>query len=527
MPVLPFPYFITTEKNKIVSASEELQKNLTKKITNVHINDAFSKWQEIRDGNLIQAQLEDESYYFMPIKMENDFTVFISSPFVQSLLEEVEELQKVNRNLDAIIESSYDGIYITDKNGVTLKTNAAIERITGIPKEYYINRNVDDLLKRGILESSVTHKVVEKKRSISLLQMNFHGRETLLTGNPVFDEKGEVESVVTNIRDLSDLKELQQAVSKATELNESYRKEIKRLKEGTVASHDHTIVKSEGMKLIYETADRIVNVDATVLILGETGVGKDILANYIYKNSERRKTGKFVKVNCGAIPADLLESELFGYAGGAFTGASKNGKPGMFEIADKGVLFLDEIAEMPLGLQVKLLRAIQEREIQRVGGTSSTKIDVRLIAATNRHLKEMVDEGKFREDLYYRLNVVPIFIPPLRERKDEILPLSYMYLDKMNEKYGTNKKLDERLKSFIYHHEWVGNVRELFNLLERITLLNDEHVLGIEHLPGEYQIESLNIEPKIAEHMTLKEAVELAEKQVLEMAAKNMKQRMR
>lgn len=519
-PVLPFSYFIASETERIVVVNDELQKNLPTMLTDTYITNIFKEWKEIRGGNLIQASSETKVFHFMPIQMENAYTLYVSNPFIEEILEEVVELRKLNRNLDAIIENSYDGIYITDKDGVTLKTNSAIERITGIPKEYYLNRNVKDLMARGILKNSVTHKVVEKKRSISLLQLNFHGRETLLTGNPVFDEHGEVESIVTNIRDLSDLKELQQAVSEANALNQSYRKEIERLKKGTArVATKQTIVKSEGMKLIYETADRIVNVDATVLILGETGVGKDVLANYIYNHSVRRKTGKFVKVNCGAIPPNLLESELFGYAGGAFTGAKKQGKPGMFEVADKGVLFLDEIGELPLELQVKLLRVIQEQEIQRVGGTTSTKIDVRLIAATNRDLKEMVDAGKFREDLYYRLNVVPISIPPLRERREEILPLSYMHLDEMNEKYGTTKKLSDEVKAFIYHHEWTGNVRELFNLLERITLLNEEDILGVEHLPKEYQMKNSSFESNIPQQMTLKEAVEKAEKQVLELAA--------
>jgi PAS domain S-box-containing protein len=520
--MLPFPYFITNERDKILSVNQVLQESIVLDVINCNINDIFTDWEEVRNGKLIKAKLDGENQLFFPIKMENDHTLFVGNIFneVNLILEEVEELHKVNRHLDAIIENSYDGIYITDKDGITMKTNSAIERITGIPKEYYINKNVNDLVTRGILKSSVTREVLEKKKSVSLLQLNFHGHEMLLTGNPVFDKSGEVEIVVTNIRDLSDLTELQKAVLKANKLNESYIKEIERLKEVSVALDDDTIVKSKGMQLIYETANRIVNVDATVLILGETGVGKDVLAKYIYTNSERSKTGNFIKVNCGAIPPDLLESELFGYAGGAFTGANKQGKPGMFELADKGVLFLDEIGEMPLNLQVKLLRVIQEQEIQRVGGTTSTKIDVRILAATNRNLKEMVDERKFREDLFYRLNVVPISIPPLRERKGEILPLSYMYLEKMNAKYRTKKKLSEELKTFIYRNEWIGNVRELFNFLERMVLLYDENMLGIEHLPMEYQIESVNFTPEFTKQMSLKEAVELAEKQILEIAAK-------
>jgi transcriptional regulator with PAS, ATPase and Fis domain len=271
------------------------------------------------------------------------------------------------------------------------------------------------------------------------------------------------------------------------------------------------------MKLIYDTARRIADVSATVLILGETGVGKDVLAKFIYEKSERIRSGKFIKVNCGAIPPDLLESELFGYASGAFTGANKQGKAGLFELADKGVLFLDEVGEMPLNLQVKLLKVIQEKEIQRVGGTVAKKVDVRIIAATNRNLKEMVQEGTFREDLFYRLNVVPIFIPALRERRKEIPSLIRLFLEEINQKYGTNKVLDKELNSFFYKYSFPGNIRELSNVLEQLVLLNSEDTLGLQHLPEEYQNSDLPQNKK--ETQSLKNVVESAEKNYLRQAA--------
>ncbi|WP_257141103.1 sigma-54-dependent Fis family transcriptional regulator [Bacillus sp. AFS015802] len=435
---------------------------------------------------------------------------------LEQVTQELKELRTLNRELEAIIESSYDVIYITDKNGVTLKTNSAIERITGIPKQYYIGKSVDALMKRGILKSSVTQKVIEQKRSVSTIQYNYSGKETLITGNPVINDDGEIEKVVTNIRDLSELNELQTALKKANELNDSYKKEIERLK-GVTKRDGDVVIASHQMKLIYEMAERIADVDATVLILGETGVGKDVLAKFIYSQSIRAKQGEFIKLNCGAIPPDLLESELFGYEGGAFTGANAKGKQGMLELADNGILFLDEVGELSLALQVKLLRTLQEKEIRRVGATKSKKVNVRIIAATNRNLKEMVQNGEFREDLYYRLNVIPIAIPPLKGRRDDILPLIQLFLQQTNHKYGKDKTIDVKLNDFFYRYNWPGNVRELSNLIERMVLTTQGQELTVRDLPIEYK-ESNNSSLVFTELMTLKEAVEIAEEKVLSLA---------
>lgn len=519
---VPFLCFETLLNGKILRINRLLEESLKKNIRHLHIEDAFQEWTDESDGQLIKAKIENKNCFFFKENLEEERILFIGifSNELENLTNELRELKKINRHLDAVIENSYDGIYITDKNGLTLRTNSAIERITNIPKEYYMNKKTDDLMKRGILENSVTKQVIEKKSTVSMVQLNYFGRETLLTGNPVLNEAGEVEAVVTNIRDLSELNNLQVALRKANKLNKIYQQEIERLKGNIRDSDEKTIIKSEQMKLIYETVERILNTNATVLILGETGVGKDVLAKFVYERSERSHKGNFIKVNCGAIPADLLESELFGYEGGAFTGAKKQGKQGLFEMANHGVLFLDEIGDMPFNLQVKLLRVIQEREIQRVGGIESIKVDVRIIAATNRNLKKMVEDGQFREDLYYRLNVVPIWIPPLRERREDILPLANLLLGKFNTQYGTMKQLNQELKSFLYYHSWAGNVRELSNVLERMTLLNKEDLLGIEHLPVEYQ-NNVNQEwTGLDNIITLREATEIAEEKLLLLASK-------
>jgi PAS domain S-box-containing protein len=520
---LPFSLFVASREGVIRYSNEVLLQYLpnAESIYNHHIKDVFSSWEELRGGKIIYASCQGKNCIFIKDQFADseDFAyIGTFSSELTSLVQELEEARRVNRELDAIIENSYDGIYITDKDGVTVKTNSAIERLTGIPKEYYKGKKVDDLMKRGILKNSVTHRVLEKKRAVSLVQENYLGRETLLTGNPVFNDKGEIESIVTNIRDLSELNELQVALSKANQLNDSYKKEIERLKGKSVRPHG-VIIRSDSMKRIYDSALRVANVDATVLILGETGTGKDVLARFIYENSERSRTGDFIKINCGAIPPDLLESELFGYVSGAFTGANAKGKPGMFELANEGVLFLDEIGELPLHLQVKLLRVIQEREVQRLGGTKPLKLNVRIIAATNRNLKEMVSMGEFREDLFYRLNVVPIAIPRLAERKDDILPLVTYYFTVMNTKYNKKKSATSNLNDFFYQYSWPGNVRELANLIERLVLVTEAEELKVEHLPAEYR-ESKEVALEVNELMSLKEAGEFAERKILQLALK-------
>ncbi|WP_260286123.1 sigma-54 interaction domain-containing protein [Peribacillus aracenensis] len=513
-----FPALVVDSANRIKDWGTYFNQSLRQNGNNT-LTEQFDEWQFLDNKRLAAARLHDKRYLFLLMKqMGTDNNLYIGSEteFLDELLIDAHKTDKLNRALDAIIENSYDGIYITDQDGVTLYTNSAIERITGIPKEYYIGKSVDQLIKRGILNASVTHKVVKLRRTVSVVQDNFAGKETLITGSPVFNAEGEIEQVVTNIRDLSDLNELMHELTKVNELNNQYKQEIEKLRK--ITSKDGVVFVSDKMKMIYEIAERISDIDATVLILGETGVGKDVLARNIYNRSIRSKKGDFIKINCGAIPADLLESELFGYEGGAFTGANQKGKPGMFELAESGILFLDEVGELPLQLQVKLLRALQEREIQRIGGTKPKKIDVRIIAATNRNLSEMVKSGDFREDLFYRLNVIPITIPPLRERREDILALIDLFLTKANEQYKFSKEIDSRLKEYFYQHDWPGNVRELINIVERLVVLTDNQILSINDLPEEYQPENRN-QPDLNATLTLKEAVERAEKEILTKAA--------
>lgn len=518
---------IIDQNDRVVNYSKLAKQTIGEQLDKgANINKLFEKWNEDVVTGLISTKLNDRTYQLLKNKLDKNYysLINIEETVVNRLIEDNERQRSLNRDLSAAIENSYDAIYITDNQGITLQTNSAIERITGIPKEYYIGKSVDKLMNRGILQASVTHLVRKNHRTASLVQENYQGKPVLLTGTPLFDDEGEVEKVITNIRDLSDLKELELELTKTRKKNEEYRKKLSLLQENNYLVQG-AIVKSDEMKEIYETAERIANIDATVLISGETGVGKDVLANYIYEKSTRSTEGEFIKVNCGAIPGELLESELFGYEAGAFTGANPKGKMGLFEAAHNGVLFLDEIGELPLSLQVKLLRVLQEGEIQKVGGVNLKKINIRIIAASNRDLREMIANGDFREDLFYRLNVIPLEIPPLRKRRTDILPLINFFLKETNEKYQMNKTFSNRLKSHFYSYSWPGNVRELANLVERLIVTTQteeicEIDLPLEHLKGS---DVLTIGEDSDSIPALKEVVENAEKKVLLLAAEKCK----
>lgn len=244
----------------------------------------------------------------------------------------------------------------------------------------------------------------------------------------------------------------------------------------------HMIVEDKGMVQVLKMATKVAKVDTTVLILGETGVGKEGIAKYIHYSSDRHNN-PFITVNCGAIPENLIESELFGYEGGAFTGANKCGKVGLFQLAHGGTIFLDEVGELPLEVQVKLLRVLQEHQIEKVGSAKSIDVDVRVLAATNRNLKELIDKRQFREDLYYRLSVFPIEIPPLRERKSDIIPLINYFTEDINKKYNFNCSFSQEALDYLYSYEWKGNIRELRNVVERNIVMKDSGLIEKDDLP--------------------------------------------
>lgn len=393
------------------------------------------------------------------------------------------DLRDAQNKLTAIIESSYDGFYITDGNAKTIMINRSYEVITGLKREEVIGKYMQDLESEGVISCSASLIVLKKKEPITIDQKFKTGRSAIVTSTPLFDKNNKIAMIVTNVRDVSELYDLKEQLAKNNELSRRYRAEIELIRQ-QLGGCKELIVKDRKMLELIGLAKKVAQLDITVLLLGETGVGKEVIANYIFHNS-RRCNGNFIHVNCATITPSLVESELFGYEPGAFTGASPKGKIGLFEIADKGTIFLDEIGELPINMQAKLLRVLQEGEIMRIGSDRPIKIDVRVIAATNRDLKEMVREKEFRKDLYYRLNTFPILIPPLRERKDDIPVLAEYMLETLNQKYNMQKNFSQNVRKLLFSYKWPGNVRELKNVVERAFIVSCDSSIFPKDLPAD------------------------------------------
>jgi len=435
---------------------------------------------------------------------------------LEELSRELKYVKELNEELDAIIESSYDGLYITDGNGMTLRLNQAFEMITGVNGREFLGRYVDDIAQEGIVSESVSSLALARKETVTIIQETRSGKTTLATGSPVFDKNGNIFRVVCNVRDITELNMLKQKLEKVQGLSQHYENQLKTLR--IYSGTDKIISKSSEMRKLLETVVRLAEVDSTILINGESGTGKELIAETIHNHSARAKK-PFIKVNCGAIPENLMESELFGYEYGAFTGAKKEGKAGYFELAHEGTLFLDEIGDLPFNLQVKLLRVLQSKEINRVGGRQALKVDTRILAATNRNLLEMVQKKQFREDLYYRLHVIPVIIPPLRDRKEDIPSLIVHFIALFNRKYKLNKRISPDVVDILMAYDWPGNVRELENLIERLVVISSSDIISRDELPvhlGSAAVD--NPQVSVSAIIPLKEAVESVERQLLERA---------
>ncbi|OMP66373.1 sigma-54 interaction domain-containing protein [Domibacillus epiphyticus] len=410
----------------------------------------------------------------------------------------------------AVIDASYDPIFVADHTGIGLIMNEAYTRVTGVKEDQLIGRHLRDVIKEGVISDSITLNVLRKKKQMTIMQ-NVNGKELLVTGSPIFDHQGAIKYVVTNLRDISDLQTLKEELKKTKELAETYLKELEQYQEKKqFIMHEGIIANSSKMAFVIDLAEKMARVQTTVLLLGESGVGKEVIASLIQSLGDRANK-PFIKVNCAAIPKDLLESELFGYEKGAFTGAHDKGRPGLFEQANGGTIFLDEIGEMPFALQAKLLRVLQEFEVTRIGGGRTLKIDVRVISATNQDLESLVAKGEFREDLYYRLNIVPIRIPPLRERREDIPLLACHFLSKVNKKYGFSKHLSDDAYRLLQSYSWPGNIREIQNMVERAAVTAEDDLLGVEDFP--VTIPPGDVFP--TQNRTLKEVVSEVERDMI------------
>jgi PAS domain S-box-containing protein len=382
----------------------------------------------------------------------------------------------VEKRIESILDVLSDGLYVTDREGNTLIINAMYERLTGLKKDDLIGRRVQDLVREGVFDVVLNPQIVKSGQPATSVQTTKKGQKLVLNGHPIFDEEGQVALVVTFVRDVTVMSQLREQIASQKKLLEQLRTNVQYINEESIQKFPMNGFKSREMAHLNKLIEKIAATDATVLILGETGVGKEFFARSIHRASPRGEN-TFFKLDCTTIPENLIESELFGYAAGAFSGASIKGKPGLCEMADQGTLFLDEIGELPLGMQVKLLRLLQDQEIIPVGSTRVKKVNVRIITATNRDLEKETEQGRFRNDLYYRLRVAVLSIPPLRERREDIMPLANYFLEKFTTKYRKESRFGAEIENIFTGHRWPGNIREMENLIESLVVTCDRPVI--------------------------------------------------
>ena len=433
----------------------------------------------------------------------------------EKMLKLIVKCRKEYLDDEFIFDNIFDLLTVSNKNGVLIKTNSAIEEQFGLKRELAIGTNVRDLEKNGILSKSVTREVLDKGTPCTLVQDTKTGHRLLVTSTPVYDQNGELYKIFNISKDVTSITTLESKLQEAEELIREYEKQSI-----YTETNNKIITSNITMQHALNTVMQITEVDSTVLIEGETGVGKDVMAKQIHDTSIN-KNGPFVKVNCGAIPDSLIESELFGYEKGAFTGALNQGKPGLIAAAEGGTLLLDEIGELPLNMQVKLLDLIQTKSYYTIGSVKPMTANIRIIAATNRNLAKMVESGQFRDDLYYRLNVVPLYIPPLRERRSEIPHLTHEFLKRFNEKYHKNKHFSRVAMAILTNAPWPGNIRELENLIERLVVTTPSSVISADNLPESVRKDTATvdaIEIKISKIIPLKEAQQEMENAMFEKA---------
>ncbi|MDD2737061.1 MAG: sigma 54-interacting transcriptional regulator [Desulfuromonadaceae bacterium] len=443
---------------------------------------------------------------------------FVANSGLEAMAMQMRIFQELTQESDAIINSSSVALWICDGEGNILRMNPASERLNQIEAVDYIGRNMKELVDIGFVDKSATLEVIRTGKMVNLLQQR-QGRTLILTGTPVFDKRGHLIRVVVSERDVNEIDHLQRELEEQEAMKDQFRNHMLEMQQLKLESR-RIIAKSPNMVKALQQALKVSTSESSVLLLGESGVGKGLFADLIHKYS-RRSENPLIKLNCGAIPESLIESELFGYEKGAFTGAQSGGKPGYFELADGGILFLDEVAELPLASQVKLLRFLEDGRITRLGGTKGCTMNVRILAATHRNLEEMVELGKFRLDLYYRLKVIPIYVPSVRERKACILPLIHHYVGLFSEKNGIKKRLTRAATDALLAYSYPGNVRELMNVCERLVVMTETEVIDFQDLPGDIlgQAHKAGVTPTDwPEGMSLQQILDSVEKQVLSKA---------
>ncbi|PEJ59589.1 Fis family transcriptional regulator [Bacillus sp. AFS002410] len=535
---IPMGTFVV-DKNKVIincnDAGLKMIKSTSEKVINTKAEVIFSGEQienVFSTGKTVLNQIQinddmgilvDYSPIFVDNEVEGVVIVVQDLPMVEEMASEIEYVKDLNKDLNAILSSIYDEILVVNHKGELIRySENIIPGFWNVDLKEMLGKSILEFENQGLFTPSVTKLVLEKKKKVSIVQETINGRKVLAVGNPVFDENMEIDRIIIASRDITETSRLKTELKEMKKISEQYKRELEDIK-----SKDSFVKKliycSPKMEQIINQAKKIADFSSTVLLHGESGVGKEVIAQAIHQLGNR-SSKSFLKLNCGAIPENLLESELFGYVKGAFTGADQN-KDGYFKQADDGVLFLDEIGEMPLHLQVKLLRVLQEQEVIPVGSTKPIKVNVQIIAATNKRLEKMVQDGTFREDLYYRLNVIPLNIPPLRERLEDISLLAFHFLQQLNEKYNKSYHLTPDAINVLEFYSWPGNVRELQNIIERLVVSAEDQIINAEDvnqfLPNSYDFNKSK--PVINKVIPLQEAIDYVEEQLIVLAMKQYK----
>lgn len=379
--------------------------------------------------------------------------------------------------LKELLNYYYGNVLVTDGDGVLIYLNESAASSFGLTVDEIVGHTCYEMQREGYYDYSVAKEALEGKKSVISRYTTKKGISVICCANPIFDENGNIKRLVVYTQDMNMLKNVMQEIENEKLKTKSMQQTLTYLQERMACQN--IVCASEVMDDLFKILLNIAPTDSTVMIYGESGTGKEVLANFVHQNSARRDK-PFIPINCAAIPTELMEAEFFGYERGAFTGANREGKAGLFEMADGGTIFLDELGEMPLSLQSKLLRVLESGEVKRIGSSKTLKTDVRIIAATNRDLKKMVKENTFREDLYYRLNVIPVKIPPLRERHEDIEAFSLHFLNEYNRKYGKNVQLSDKVMEDFKEYSWPGNIRELRNEIERYVITEGRMRLAMD-----------------------------------------------
>lgn len=431
---------------------------------------------------------------------------------------QLETIQNVfaSGELEQIFEAMADGVWVCDATPTLLWVNSACEALNDIKREDVCGKSVDELLDRGNFDTDVTHRVLREKKPVAIIQKVLSNRTLLVNGVPIFDSAGKVKFVVGSERDVTELNLLREEIEQKQEIARKIQSELLSMKMRDLKLQEIVSV-SEPMERVMETVLRVANFDTTVLLTGPSGSGKSMIAKLIHDGSDRREK-PFLTLNCGTVPGSLAEAELFGYTDGAFTGAQRGGKIGLIEAAEGGTLFLDEIDAFPLDIQVKLLTFLDAKSFIKVGGRKIQQVDVRLIAATNSDLETLVQEGRFRDDLWYRLNVVPIKLPALVERPDDILPLIGHYMKRLTERHGVAKTIGRNVIDVLTRYHYPGNVRELENILEHSFVMCQSNEITVNDLPQNVLDTPSSVRAIPKNTRNLKQALESVERECLKSA---------